>query len=230
MHPGRNRTSTSTPRTSDAQTALAWLIPPAFALGAGWLASLNGYDYYLPVCLAAFVIGGFITFLRGRLRPAVRAFFLDPVLAVFALSAIALLIGVGFDLGPRGLAVLASWCVTTPWSAGDLLLAKLALLPTAHGLMIGVCLLHMLLAQSNQTRATVEGKPRWHWWRRCQRCGFVLLLLPAVVLLTDALVLTGVDQRATSEWLSAAMVLTMATLMAVCAVVIQRLLPFSPDR
>lgn len=202
-----------------------WLTPLMFAFGAGWISSLNGYGFYLPFVLAGLVAGAGIVALRLYLPTRVQARFLDPALVAFAISAVAMLVGIEFDLGPRGLAVLGSWCVTNPWSADDLLLAKLSLLPTAHSLMLVACVLHMLLTPVKQGRGVTPGFGGRTWLRRCQRCALVLVSLPLILLSTDALLLGASPQpalvTARDEWLSAAMVLTMAALMGLSVVVIQ---------
>lgn len=199
-------------------------------IGVGWLASLNGYAIDASLVCVALFAGVGIALLRVRLGERLCRQFVDPGLIAFALSASAMLLGVEFDLGPRGLAVLASWCVTTPWSAVDAVLAKVVLLPTMHALMLAVCVAHMLFATPTEAGGAGDrGAQNHHWWRRCQRCALVLLTLPAVLLATDFLVLGGDRLAPTSanqgDWLSVVMVLMMAIAMSVCSVAIQHVLP-----
>ncbi len=222
-------------RTAAQADRSFWLLPLLSALAGGWLSSLNGYGVYLPLVMPAFAFGVALVALRMRLPTRVRTQVLNPALVAFAGAVVAMLVGSEIDLGPRGLAVLASWCVTTPLSAADLLFAKLALLPTAHALMVAACMLHLLVAREDPAHVLDAGPltagRRPDWWRRCQRCALVALSLPLVLLATDSLVLGIADPSALngarSDWLSTAMVLTMAALMALSAVVIRWLTPFA---
>lgn len=111
------------------------------------------------------------------------------------------LAGVWLEFGPRGLAVLGSWCMTTPLVGIDLLLAKTERLPA---LPVGMAL-------ASSIAMLMLSKARG-WRPRLLCCALMLLGLPLAIATADWLALSLLGN--VSDWLALAMLLGCASLMA----------------
>ena len=112
------------------------------------------------------------------------------------------LAGVWLEFGSRGLAVLGSWCVTTPLSGVELLLAKAERLPALPLGMAAASMLAMLaLAQVSSLR------------ERLQCCAFMLLGMPIALGAADLLVLNLLG--AGSDWVAPLMLALGTSAMAI---------------